>query len=97
MGKSLNNLHAIMSLIDENSETLGVEDIPIVSDFPNVFPEDLWELPPPQEIEMAIKLMPGTSPIYMAPYCMAPAELKELKDQLKDLLGKGFIRNSNLP
>ena len=46
---------------------------------------------------MAIELMPGTSPIYMSPYRLAPAELKELKDQLKDLLNKGFIRQSTSP
>ena len=79
-GKLLSNLHAILSIVDGISETLKIENIPIVSDFSDVFPEDLWELPPHREIEMAIELMPGTIPIYMVSYRLAPAELKELKN-----------------
>ena len=84
-------------MVEDVQENLKVEELPVVCDFPDVFPEDLWELPPHREIEMAIELMPGTSPIYMAPYRLAPAKLKELKTRLADLLDKGFIRRSMSP
>ncbi|GKV42223.1 hypothetical protein SLEP1_g49655 [Rubroshorea leprosula] len=60
--------------------TLRLEDIPVVCEFPDVFPKDLPGLPPNREIEFAIDLVPDTRPISKAPYRMAPAELKELKD-----------------
>ena len=59
-----------------------------------MFPEDLTGLPPDRELEFSIDLLPGTNPISMAPYRMAPAELVELKKQLTELLEKGFIRPS---
>ncbi|XP_071905688.1 uncharacterized protein [Coffea arabica] len=65
---------------------LRVEDVPVVSEYPNVFPDELVTLPPEREIEFKIDLLPGTSPISKTPYRMAPAELKELKLQLQDLL-----------
>ncbi|KAL0556380.1 hypothetical protein IC582_004893 [Cucumis melo] len=61
------------------------------------FPEELPGLPPHREVEFAIELEPGTVPISRAPYRMAPAELKELKVQLQELLDKGFIRPSVSP
>ncbi|XP_057960665.1 uncharacterized protein LOC131152809 [Malania oleifera] len=76
---------------------LRVEDIPVVRDFPDVFPEDLPGLPPDREVEFVIDLVPGTTPISKAPYRMAPAELKELKEQLQELLDKGFIWPSVSP
>ncbi|KAL4025562.1 hypothetical protein IC575_013964 [Cucumis melo] len=66
-------------------------------DYPDVFPEKLPGIPPHREIEFAIELEPGTVPISRAPYRMAPAELKELKVQLQELLDKGFIRPSVSP
>ncbi|XP_075096584.1 uncharacterized protein LOC142174647 [Nicotiana tabacum] len=66
--------------------------VPIVNEFPEVFPEDLPGIPPDREIDFGIDLLPGTKPISIPPYRMAPVELKELKVQLKDLLDKGFIR-----
>ena len=74
-----------------------VKDVPIVNEFLTVFPEDLPGLPPDREIEFEIELIPGTAPISKTPYRMAPAELKELKIQLQDLLEKGFIRPSHSP
>ena len=94
---SLISLFALLIVSENVPESYKIDSLPIVSDFPDVFPEDLWELPPYREVELAIDLMPGTSPIYMAPYRLAPAELKELKDQLKDLLNKGFIRRNSSP
>ncbi|PON70115.1 hypothetical protein PanWU01x14_082900, partial [Parasponia andersonii] len=69
----------------------------VISEFLDVFPEDLSRLPPNREIEFVIDLLPGTAPISKAPYRMAPVELKELKVQLQGLLDKGFIRPSFSP
>ena len=68
-----------------------------MSEFPDVFPEELPGLPPKREIDFAIEVCPGTSPISISPYRMAPAELAELKKQLEELLQKGFIRKSISP
>ena len=67
-------------------------DIPTISDFPDVFPEELPGLPPKREIEFAIDVVPSATPASITPYRMAPLELKELKLQLQELLEKGFIR-----
>jgi len=69
----------------------------VVQEFSDVFPDDLTELPPRRDVDFAIELVPGTVPISMAPYRFAPAELKELKIQLQELLDKGFIRPSTSP
>ena len=69
----------------------------IVRNFQDVFPEDLPGLPPECEVEFSIELQPETAPISKTPYRMAPAELKELKEQLQELLDKGFIRPSVSP
>ena len=62
--------------------------IPVVHEFEDVFPEEVPGLPPNREVEFSIDLVPGTGPVSMAPYRMAPAELVELKKQIEDLLGK---------
>src|ERR1044072_7306329 len=72
-------------------------ELPIVNEFPEVFPEDVSELPPEREVEFAIDLTPGTSPVSMAPYRMSASELSELKKQLEELLEKKFIRPSVSP
>ena len=69
----------------------------MVCEFSDVFPEELPGLPPDREIEFCIDIVPNTDPISMSPYRMAPAELKELKEQLQELLDKGFIRPSTSP
>ena len=61
------------------------------------FPNDIAGLPPKREVESTIDLIPGTEPISIPPYRMAPAELRELKAQLEELLSKGFIRPSISP
>ncbi|MCI54576.1 cellular nucleic acid-binding protein, partial [Trifolium medium] len=58
-----------------------MEELPVVCEFPDVFPGDVSDLPPKREVEFAIDLIPGTSPISMAPYRMSASELKELKKQ----------------
>ncbi|KAA3473766.1 DNA/RNA polymerases superfamily protein [Gossypium australe] len=70
------------------------ESVPVVYEYPDVFPEELPGLPPIREVEFAIELIPGTSLISIAPYRMAPTELKELKAQLQDSSDRGFARPS---
>jgi hypothetical protein len=74
-----------------------LEDIHIVREFPDVFPDDLPGMPPERAIEFNIELQPGTALISKAPYKMSREELVELKIQLNDLLDKGFIRPSSTP
>ena len=57
-----------------------LEDIPIVKEYPEVFPEELPGLPPSRELDFEIELVAGTQPISKAPYRMAPAEMSELKE-----------------
>ncbi|GKC64495.1 putative reverse transcriptase domain-containing protein [Tanacetum coccineum] len=71
---------------------LGSFDAIIVQDFPEVFPEDLPGLPPTRQVEFQIDLVPGAAPVARAPYRLAPSEMKELSEQLKELSDKGFIR-----
>ena len=71
--------------------------IPMVCEFPDVFPKDLPGLPPDREVEFSIELEPGTAPISRHPYRMAPKELAEMKKQLEELMDKGFIRPSSSP
>ncbi|XP_059288811.1 uncharacterized protein LOC132042223 [Lycium ferocissimum] len=77
---------------DADAQTPTLQSVPVVSEFPEVFPDDLPGVPPDREIDFGIDLLPDTKPISIPSYRMAPAELKELKVQLKDLLDKGFIR-----
>ncbi|GJX63092.1 putative reverse transcriptase domain-containing protein, partial [Tanacetum coccineum] len=74
-----------------------IEDVPVVKDFPKVFPEDFPGLPPTRQVEFHIELIPGAAPVARAPYRLAPAEMKELAEQLKELSDKGFIRPSSSP
>ena len=84
-------------VVDRRQEGTRLEDIPIVKEFPDVFPDDISGLPPDREVEFTIDLIPGTEPISIPPYRMAPAELRELKAQLEELLSKGFFRLSISP
>ncbi|XP_073304087.1 uncharacterized protein [Primulina huaijiensis] len=87
---------AMVSEVQGEAE-LKIEDIPIVCEFPDVFPEELPGIVPDREVEFEINLVPGAAPISKAPYRMAPAELKELKEQLQELLDKKQIRPSVSP
>ena len=84
-------------VVDRRQEGTRLEDIPIVKEFSDVFPDDISGLPPDREVEFTIDLIPRTEPISIPPYRMAPAELRELKAQLEELLSKGFIRPSISP
>jgi hypothetical protein len=74
-----------------------IQDIPVVCEFPNVFPEDLPGLPLERDVEFVIELKTDTTPISRRSYRMPPNGLAELKTQLQDLLEKGFIRPSSSP
>jgi len=75
----------------------AVVDIRVVQEYLDVFPEDLPGMPPDREIEFVIELVLGTAPIYKRPYRMDANQLAELKDQIQDLLDKGYIRPSTSP
>ena len=84
-------------LINPPKDKIRLEDVPVVKEFPDVFPEELESLPPERAMEFKIDLVPGAAPVSKTPYRMAPAELKELKVQLQDLLERGFIIESDSP
>ncbi|GKB42791.1 putative reverse transcriptase domain-containing protein, partial [Tanacetum coccineum] len=73
------------------------EEMVMVRDFPEVFPDDLSGLPPIREIEFQIELVPGAIPVMKSPYRLTPSEMEELSGQLKELQDKGFIRPSSSP
>ncbi|KAI3815655.1 hypothetical protein L1987_15333 [Smallanthus sonchifolius] len=91
--KCLRKMHTtILALIAEQpSEEKKIDDIPIVREFLEVFPEDLPGLPPHRQVEFQIDLAPRATPIARAPYRLAPSELQELSTMLQELLDKGFI------
>jgi hypothetical protein len=76
---------------------LPLKKIPVVYEYADVFPDELPGMPPDRDIEFAIELQPGTTPISKRPYRMSPAELAEWKKQLQELLDKGFNRPSTSP
>nr|CAH68019.1 H0807C06-H0308C08.6 [Oryza sativa] len=80
-----------------NLNQVALQEIPIVQDYPDVFPEDLPGMPPKRDIEFRIDLVPGTNPIHKRPCRMAANELVEVKRQVDDLLQKGYIRPSTSP
>ncbi|GJV11690.1 putative reverse transcriptase domain-containing protein [Tanacetum coccineum] len=90
--------HVTAKEVEDKSEKKRLEDVPIVRDFPEVFPEDLSGLPPTRQVEFQIDLVPGAAPVARAPYRLAPSEMKELSEQLlQELSDKGFIRPSSSP
>jgi hypothetical protein len=72
-------------------------EVPMVNEFPDVFPEELPGIPPNRDIKFVIDLVHGTTPIYERPYRMVAKQLAELKDQIKDLLEKSYIHPSSSP
>ncbi|GJY75342.1 putative reverse transcriptase domain-containing protein [Tanacetum coccineum] len=89
--------HVTTKEVEDKSEKKRLEDVPIVQDFPEVFPEDLPGLPPTRQVEFQIDLVPGAAPVARAPYRLAPPEMKKLSEQLKEPSDKGFIRPSSSP
>ncbi|GKD37525.1 putative reverse transcriptase domain-containing protein [Tanacetum coccineum] len=90
-------VHVTTKKAEDKSEEKRLEDVPIARDFPEVFNEDFPGLPPTRQVEFQIDLIPGAAPVARAPYRLAPSEMKELSDQLKELSDKGFIRPSSSP
>nr|GFB22210.1 putative reverse transcriptase domain-containing protein [Tanacetum cinerariifolium] len=82
---------------EDNSEGKQLKDVPVVRDFPEVFPEDFLGLPLARPVDFQIDLIPGAAPVSRAPYRLAPSEMKELSEQLQELSNKGFIRPSSSP
>ena len=90
-------LYHLVWVKDSILETLSVESVPVVCEFPEVLPEDLPGVIPEKEIDFGIDFIQDIQHISTSPYRMALAELKELKVQLKDFLDKGLIRPSISP
>ena len=84
-------------VLDSKREQVNFENIPMIREFPDVFPEELPGVPPRREVDLSIEVVQETTLISRAPYRMAPTELKELKTRLQELLDKGFIRPSVSP
>ncbi|GJY68068.1 putative reverse transcriptase domain-containing protein [Tanacetum coccineum] len=82
--------------MEKKSDEKRLEDIPVVREFLEVFPEDLPGLPPVRQVEFQINLIPGTTPVARAPYRLAPSEMQELSNQLQELSIRGFIQQSTL-
>nr|GEZ45187.1 retrotransposon protein, putative, Ty3-gypsy subclass [Tanacetum cinerariifolium] len=82
---------------EDKSKGKRLEDLLVVQEFPEVFPEDLLGIPPTQQVEYQIDLIPGAAPVARAPYRLAPSKMKELAEQLQKLTDKGFIRPSSSP
>jgi hypothetical protein len=74
-----------------------LDEIPVVCEYPDVFPDEMPGMPPDRDVDFVIELQPGTAPISKRPYHMPPKELVELKNQLQELLDKGYIRPSSSP
>ena len=78
-------------------EGTTIEDIRIVNEYLDIFPEELLGMPPKRDIEFIIELLPGTVPIAKRPYRMGVSELAELKKQIRELLDKGYVQPSSSP
>ncbi|GKC03736.1 putative reverse transcriptase domain-containing protein [Tanacetum coccineum] len=89
--------HITIKEAKDESEGKRLEDVPIVRDFPEVFPEDLPGIPPARQVEFQIDLVPGVAPVAWAPYRLALSKMKELAEQLQELFDKGFIRPNSSP
>ncbi|XP_050876119.1 uncharacterized protein LOC127079795 [Lathyrus oleraceus] len=86
----------LMASLSMESQAV-IADLPVVCNFPEVFPDEIPSAPPERGVEFTIDLVPGTRPISMAPYRMSASELAELKSQLEDLLERKFVRPSVSP
>nr|GEV23877.1 putative reverse transcriptase domain-containing protein [Tanacetum cinerariifolium] len=83
--------------MEKKSDKKRLDDIPVVKEFPKVFPEDLPDLPPVRQVEFQIDLIPGAVPVSRAPYRLAFSETQELSDQLQEIADRGFIQPSTSP
>ncbi|KAH0777818.1 hypothetical protein KY290_009229 [Solanum tuberosum] len=90
-------VYHLVRVNDHSVEIPPIQSVPVVKEFPKVFQDDLHRVHPEREIDFGLDLLPYNCPMSIPPYRMAPTELKELKEQMKDLLEKGFIRPSVSP
>ncbi|GKG35810.1 hypothetical protein Tco_0440964, partial [Tanacetum coccineum] len=81
----------------DKSKEKQLEDVPIVRNLPEVFPEDLPGIPSARQVEFQIDLVLGAAPVARALYRLAPSEMKELEEQLQELSDKGFTRPNSSP
>nr|GFC03918.1 putative reverse transcriptase domain-containing protein [Tanacetum cinerariifolium] len=82
----------MIQVVQKKSDEKRLEDIHVVKEFPDIFPEDLHGLPLVRQVEFQIDLIPRTTPVARAPYRLAPSEMQELSNQLQELIDRGFIR-----
>nr|GEU37690.1 putative reverse transcriptase domain-containing protein [Tanacetum cinerariifolium] len=87
----------IAQVMETKSDEKRLENIPVVKEFPEVFPEDLPGLPPVHQVKFQIDLIPGATPVARSPYRLAHSKMQELSDQLQELADQGFIRPSSSP
>ncbi|GKC92012.1 putative reverse transcriptase domain-containing protein [Tanacetum coccineum] len=87
----------MIQVMEKKADEKRLEDISVVKEFPDVFPEDLPGIPPIRQVEFQIDLIPGAAPIARTPYRLAPSEMQELSNQLQELTDRGFIRPSTSP
>ncbi|GJT09083.1 putative reverse transcriptase domain-containing protein [Tanacetum coccineum] len=87
----------VAHVTEKKSKEKRLEDVPVIRDFPEVFPDDLPGLPPSRKVEFRIDLVPGAAPVVRVPYRLASSKIKELSVQLQELLEKGFIHLSSSP
>ncbi|GJS05453.1 putative reverse transcriptase domain-containing protein [Tanacetum coccineum] len=88
----INGETLIIRVMEKKSDEKRLEDIPVVKEFLDVFPEDLPGLPPVRQVEFQIDLIPGAAPVARTPYRLAPSEMQELSNQLQELADRGFIQ-----
>ncbi|GJW20219.1 putative reverse transcriptase domain-containing protein [Tanacetum coccineum] len=84
-------------MTEKKSKEKQLEDVPVICDFPEVFPKELLRLPPPRQVEFRIDLVLGAAPVARVPYRLASSKMRELSIQLQELLEKGFIHPSLSP
>ncbi|GJW72267.1 putative reverse transcriptase domain-containing protein [Tanacetum coccineum] len=88
-------------IMEKKSDEKRLEDIPVVREFPEVFPENLLGLPPVHQVEFQIDLILGAAPVARAPYRLAPSEMQKLSNQLQELADRGYhqlrVRDEDIP
>nr|GFC45926.1 putative reverse transcriptase domain-containing protein [Tanacetum cinerariifolium] len=97
MTESFQSGNTYAQVTKQGSKEKRLEDVPVIRDFPKVFLDELPGLPPARQVKFRIDLIPDDAPVAHAPYRLAPSEMKELFEHLRELSDKGFIRPSSSP
>ncbi|GJU65553.1 hypothetical protein Tco_1247388 [Tanacetum coccineum] len=82
---------SMIQVMEKENRKKKLEDIPVVKEFPDVFPKDLPGLPPICQVEFQIDLILGATPVTRTPYRLAPSDMQELSNQLQELTDRVFI------